>query len=92
MDASSPAVAFNLNTCTVEDFVENIQGCSKELAEAIIQHRAKIGAFKKLDELLDVPGMTKAAYTNLTGEAPPEHRVPHRSTNCSVSRRPERFA
>jgi len=75
MDASSPSVAFNLNTCTVEDLVENIQGCSKELAESVIEYRGKIGSYKKLDELLDVPGMTKAAYTNLTGEAPPEHRV-----------------
>jgi len=75
VDSSSPAVAFNLNTCTVEDLVENIQGCSKELAAAIIQHRTKIGSYKRLEELLDVPGMTKGAYISLTGEAPPEHRV-----------------
>jgi hypothetical protein len=25
---------------------------------------------------LDVPGMTKATYTNLTGEAPPANRIP----------------
>ena len=54
--------------------MENISGCSKELAEAIIQHRTKIGSYKKIEELLDVPGMTKAAYTHLTGEAAPGTR------------------
>ena len=32
---------------------------TRELAEAIVQHRDKIGEFHKLEELLDVPGMTR---------------------------------
>jgi competence ComEA-like helix-hairpin-helix protein len=74
--ASSGSVAFNLNTCTADDLVKNIPGCSPELAGSIVQYRAKMGTFKKLEDLLDVPGITKAAYTNLTGEAPPENRIP----------------
>jgi hypothetical protein len=76
--AAAPAtsVAFNLNTCTAEDLVQNIPGCFQELADSIIHHRAKIGSFNRLEELLDVPGITKAAYTNLTGEAPPNNRIP----------------
>ena len=70
------SVAFNLNTCTAEDLVKNIPDCSEDLAKSIIQHRDKIGSFKRLEELLDVPGITKAAYTNLTGEAPPDNRIP----------------
>ena len=73
--ATTPVVAFNLNTCTAEDLVENIPDCSPVLAAAIIQHRAKIESYKRLEDLLDVPGMTKAAYTNLTGEIPPDHRI-----------------
>jgi len=72
----SHAVAFNLNTCTVEDLVQNIAGCSKEVAESIVAYRAKIGSFQRIEDLLDVPGITKAAYTNLTGEAPPDNRIP----------------
>ncbi|MCE0522989.1 MAG: helix-hairpin-helix domain-containing protein [Methylacidiphilales bacterium] len=72
---SQAAVAFNLNTCTAEDLVRNIPGCFPELAESIINYRAKIGSFNRLEELLDVPGITKAAYTNLTGEAPPDNRI-----------------
>jgi competence ComEA-like helix-hairpin-helix protein len=75
--AAPPAgVAFNLNTCTAEDLVKNIPGCFPELAESIVRHRAKIGSFGRLEDLLDVPGITKAAYTNLTGEAPPDNRIP----------------
>jgi competence ComEA-like helix-hairpin-helix protein len=76
--AATPAVsmAFNLNTCTAEDLVQNIPGCFQELAGSIIQYRTKIGSFKRLEDLLDVPGITKAAYSNLTGEAPPNNRIP----------------
>jgi competence ComEA-like helix-hairpin-helix protein len=75
-DEAAPApVAFNLNTCTVEDLVQNIPDCPQDLAEAIVKYRAKIGSFQRLDQLLDVPGMTREAYTNLTGEAPPVNRV-----------------
>ena len=73
---ASAGVAFNLNTCTADDLVQNIAGCSKELAEAIVEYRDKIGSFKRLEDLLDVPGITKAAYINLTGEQPPENRIP----------------
>jgi competence ComEA-like helix-hairpin-helix protein len=69
--AASASVAFNVNTCSSDDLVRNVPGCSKQLAEAIVTHRDKIGSFKKLEELLDVPGMTKQLYTDLTGEAPP---------------------
>ena len=75
IDASSGAMAFNLNTCTADDLVKNIPDCSRDLAESIIEFRNKNGVFKKLEELLDVPGITRAAYTNLTGEAPPENRM-----------------
>ena len=69
-------VAFNLNTCTADDLVRNIPDCSKDLAEAIVEHRGRIGSFKRLEDLLDVPGITKAAYKNLTGEEPPTGRIP----------------
>ena len=70
------SVAFNLNTCTAEDLVKNIPDCSMELAESIVQYRTKIGTYKRIEDLLDVPGITKSAYTNLTGEAPPDNRIP----------------
>jgi len=65
----SAATAVNLNNCSAEDLLP-IPGMSRPLAAAIVQHRDKIGEFHKLEELLDVPGMTPEAYSNLTGETP----------------------
>ena len=73
---ANASMAFNLNTCTAEDLIQNIPEFTPELAESIIQYRTKIGSFKRLEDLLDVPGITKDAYTNLTGEAPPANRIP----------------
>jgi len=64
-------VAINLNSCTPQDLLQ-IPGCSQELAESIVRYRTKIGSFRKLEDLYDVPGMTRNIYTELTGEAPPE--------------------
>jgi len=74
--AASASVALNLNKCTAEDLIHNIPGCSQELAESIVQYRTKIGSFKRLEDLIDVPGITKEAYTHLTGEASPNNRIP----------------
>ena len=53
-----------------------IPGCFQELAESIIRYRSIIGSFQKIEDLLDVPGITKDAYVNLTGENPPANRIP----------------
>jgi DNA uptake protein ComE-like DNA-binding protein len=73
--AAAPAdaggsLALNLNHCTVEELLL-IPGCSRNLAESIVRQRAKIGSFKRLEDLLEVPGMNPSAYSNLTGETPP---------------------
>jgi hypothetical protein len=81
VDGSSASVAFNLNTCTAEDLVTHIPDCTAVLAAAIIVHREKIGSYAKLEELLNVPGMTPTAYTSLTGEAPPPESKPPLSLN-----------
>jgi competence ComEA-like helix-hairpin-helix protein len=70
-DEAEPSVALNLNSCTAEELLQ-IPGCDRTLADAIIAHRTKVGSFKKLEDLLEVPGMNSAAYRALTGEAPPQ--------------------
>jgi len=69
-ETSPASVAINLNSCRAEDLLQ-IPGCTTVLAESIVQYRTKIGSFKKLEDLYDVPGMTQSIYTSLTGEAPP---------------------
>ena len=47
-----------------------IPGMTRTLAANIVHHRDKLGEFHKLEELLDVPGMTNTTYSSLTGETP----------------------
>lgn len=70
-DGAEASVALNLNSCTVEELLQ-IPGCDRALASSIIAYRAKSGSFKRLEDLLEVPGMNVAAYRALTGEAPPQ--------------------
>jgi hypothetical protein len=73
---AAASIAININTCSAEELLQ-IPGCSRELAASIVRQRTKINSFKKLDDLLEVPGMTAEAYTALTGEAPPTGGIPH---------------
>ncbi len=68
--------ALNLNSCTADELLA-IPGCTTLLADSIVRYRNKIGSFKRIEDLLDVPGMNSAAYSNLTGEAPPQSGVSH---------------
>jgi competence ComEA-like helix-hairpin-helix protein len=68
------ALALNLNSCTAEDLL-HIPGCTRALAESIVRYRTKIGSFKQVEDLLNVPGMNGSAYSNLTGENPPQSGV-----------------
>lgn len=49
----------NINTATVEDFIENVPLMSKELAERIVEYREENGDFQVLEELLQVEGFTR---------------------------------
>jgi hypothetical protein len=86
VSADASAVAINLNNCTAEDLLQ-IPSVSRELADAIVQHRAKIGEFRKLEDLLDIPGMTAAVYHALTGETVPMGA--HQSLNDLLGFPPE---
>jgi competence ComEA-like helix-hairpin-helix protein len=69
------SVALNLNSCTAEELLQ-IPGCDRALAGSIIAYRAKVGSFRKLEDLLEVPGMNGAAYRALTGEEPAQAVTP----------------
>jgi competence ComEA-like helix-hairpin-helix protein len=48
-----------------EDQLMKIEGMTKNLAKAIIDYREKSGFFKKPEDLLNVPGLTKNKYKTL---------------------------
>ncbi len=49
----------NVNTATVEEFVENVPLITKELAEKIVEYREEAGDFQTLEELLQVEGFDR---------------------------------
>jgi competence protein ComEA len=49
----------NVNTATVEEFVNNVPLITKELAEKIVKYREEAGDFQTLEELLQVEGFDR---------------------------------
>jgi len=59
----------NFNTCTVADLAR-IEGIGPVLAQHIIEFRSAHGGFKSLDDLREVPGVTRKLLHALAGPAP----------------------
>ncbi len=59
----------NFNTCTVADLAR-IEGIGPVLAQHIIEFRNAHGGFKSLDDLREVPGVTRKLLRALAGPAP----------------------
>lgn len=58
-DASGPALRINLNTAPAEDF-DTLPGVGPSLARAIVAYRAAHGPFRRVDDLLSVPGIGRS--------------------------------
>lgn len=61
------AEELDLNRCQPEQLVRMVR-CSPELARSIVDYRQLRRHFGKLEELLQVPGMTRSVYHSLTGQ------------------------
>jgi competence protein ComEA len=54
----------NLNTATASD-LQNLPGIGAATAKLIIEHRQKIGGFKKIEELMNVKGIGEKTFLKL---------------------------
>ena len=54
----------NLNTATI-DQLETLPGIGRKTAERIIEHRTKIGSFKRIEELMNVKGIGEKSFLKL---------------------------
>jgi competence protein ComEA len=57
-------LVLNLNTATVEQF-QRLPGVGRVLATRIVQFREKKGPFKRVEDLLAVPGMSERKWKAL---------------------------
>jgi competence protein ComEA len=57
-------LALNLNTATAEQ-LDKLPGVGPALAKRIIEFREKRGGFKRIEELLAVPGISEKKWKDL---------------------------
>jgi len=52
----------DVNQADAETLVKMLDGISTEFATALVEYRGKHGSFKSIDEIAQVPGLTKEAF------------------------------
>jgi len=62
--AARAAAAVDINTASVAD-LEGLPGIGRRTAERIVEHRQKNGAFKKIEELMNVQGIGEKSFLRL---------------------------
>src|SRR5690242_4103846 len=62
--ASGAKPAINLNTATL-DQLETLPGIGRKTAERILEHRTKVGSFKRIEELMNVKGIGEKSFLKL---------------------------
>jgi competence protein ComEA len=60
---SADEVKINLNEATVEELIQ-LKGIGQKYAERIIEFREKNGPFKKIEDLMNVPGIGQKIFDN----------------------------
>ncbi len=63
----APAMKLSVNTATAEQ-LDGLDGVGPAMAAAIIQLRTKLGGFRSLDQLDDVPGVGEARLASLKAQ------------------------
>jgi competence protein ComEA len=63
VSAAKPTT-LNLNTATIEQLTR-LPGIGPRTAERIIEYRTKVGAFKKIEELMNVKGIGEKSFLKL---------------------------
>ena len=61
-----PAAAekINLNTATVEQ-LQSLPGIGPAIAKSIVEHRAKVGKFNRIEEIINVKGVGEKKFQQI---------------------------
>ena len=63
-DAKPAGAAVNLNTASASQ-LEGVPGIGAKMAQRIVEYRQKNGAFKKIEELMNVKGIGEKSFLKL---------------------------
>ena len=63
-DTKAAGAAVNLNTATASQ-LEAVPGIGPKMAQRIVEYRQKNGAFKKIEELMNVKGIGEKSFLKL---------------------------
>ena len=77
--AARPMVMVNVNTATAAEF-ETLPGIGTRVAERIVEYRKQKGAFKKIEELMNVQGIGEKSFLKLRPQltvGPKADTAPH---------------
>ncbi len=58
----------NINKADARALMENLPGIGEVKAKAIVDYRKKNGSFKRVEDLMNVPGIGKSTFNNLKSE------------------------
>ena len=64
---AKPAATVNLNTASVAE-LETLPGIGTRVAERIVEYRKQKGAFKKIEELMNVQGIGEKSFLKLRAQ------------------------
>jgi comEA protein len=62
--APAPAEKINLNTATVEQ-LQSLPGIGPAIAKGIVEHRAKVGKFNRIEEIINVKGVGEKKFQQI---------------------------
>jgi competence protein ComEA len=62
--APAPAEKINLNSATVEQ-LQTLPGIGPAIAKNIVEHRAKVGKFNRIEEVINVKGVGEKKFQQI---------------------------
>jgi competence protein ComEA len=62
--APAPSEKINLNTASVEQ-LQSLPGIGPATAKSIVEHRAKVGKFSRIEEIINIKGIGEKKFEKI---------------------------
>ena len=78
----------NINKATAAALQENLKGVGEKKSQAIVAYRKEFGAFKTLDEIMEVKGIGKGIFKKIKADLSLDEGVTELSAESKVKKKP----